>query len=180
MVRAKTLRGVLVGLVATSAIWIPTSAGASAATAPAPCGAAGRNARQDSAFEIVKLHTLHVEMKARKPVYKRGQVALIDMKVSRPAKQDPAGLGQDIDPPRSEPASDVDVGIGAFPGDVYLYGTGVTDDKGQTTIKIEIPSYTPKGPVPARALAQKEIVNIPCLVIYEYGYTETKKLFTVK
>ena len=126
------------------------------------------------------MHTFHVEMKAKTPVVKRKGVALINLTVTRPAKQDPLGAEQEIDSPHTEPAAGVNVGIGAFAGDVYLYGTSITNDKGKATIKIQVPSYTPKGKVAARALAQKEIVNTPCLVINEFGYTETPKLFTVK
>ena len=169
----KALRSSLVALFALSALWAPSAAGASSAAASVPCGA------QD-AFEVVQLHTFHVEMKAKKAIVKRNGVAVVNMTVIRPAKQDPVGAEQEIDPPHTEPAADVDIGIGAFAGDVYLYGTSVTDDKGKATIKIKVPSYTPKGKVAARALAQKEVVSSPCASVYEFGYTETSKLFTVK
>ncbi|MFN2525912.1 MAG: hypothetical protein ABR505_06570, partial [Actinomycetota bacterium] len=97
-----------------------------------------------------------------------------------PAHEDPLGQDQPMDPPASEPASDVTVGLGLQVGRTYLFGIGRTDDAGKATIRVPLPTYVPPGSVFARSLAWNELVNTTCLIVEEQGYTEQKNFFSVR
>ncbi len=138
-----------------------------AAPAPAPCGS----------FEIVQLRTIHIDAKISKPVYKVGETAIFKLTLTRPAKEDPAGQGIPMDPPTTQPADGVSIGIGLIVGDVYLWGLGMTDQGGKATIRIKLKSYTPAGIAQARAFGKKNIADSPCLVIDEIGFLPMPNAF---
>lgn len=142
----------------------------------------GRNVRsmlRAGASEVVALRTYHLEVEADKKAYKVGDTAKINVKVTRPAHEDPAGLGIPIDPPESFPAEDVNVGMGLRIGNVYLFGYSRTNADGLAVVKIQIKSYTPAGKASADAFAWRTAVDTTCAKVEENGYREMPNLFTV-
>lgn len=156
------------GLLSSSVVAAPSVA----APSPAPCGASGAN-------EIVQLRTLHVETKISKKVYRVGETAIFKMTVTRPAHEDPLGQGVPVDPPTTQPAEGISIGVGLVVDDVYLWGLGTTDQGGKATIRIKLKSYTPAGMAQARAFGKKNLVDSPCLVIDEIGFLPLPNAFEV-
>ena len=132
------------------------------------------------ANETVSLHSYKVTMKPRAKAYKVGQTAEIDMKVVTPNDTDPADAGVPMPPETQEPAPDVRVGVGLRVGDVFLFGLGMTDENGESLIKIKLANYTPAGRAMADAFAYKNTIETACLVVQEYGYTSMPDIFKVK
>lgn len=144
------------------------------------CGA--RDARQglkSGAFEVVGLRTYHLVVEAGDKAYRVGDTAKINVTVTRPAHEDPLGLGVEQEPPESFPAEEVNVGIGLRVGDVFLFGHAITDANGKATVKIKIKSYTPAGRASADAYAWKTTFETTCAKVEENGYTQKPDLFQV-
>src|SRR5688572_5941715 len=127
--RAKTAAAIALGLIATL---VPvSSAGA------APNGCAGAN-------EMITPVTLHVEIKKfPTKTYKVGGIVKVKVEVSRPAEEDPVGLGVAFERPFSQPAEEVSVGVGISVGRVFLPGYGLTKADGTATVMIKLENYTP-------------------------------------
>lgn len=130
-------------------------------------------------YETVQMKTFHVVIQTPRKVYKIDNVVPINVEVTRPAHEDPLGQDQPIDPPVSEPAEGVNVGVGLQVGRSYLFGIGMTDADGKTSIRVPLPSYLPEGNVFARSLAWNILVNTTCLIVEEQGYTEERNFFRV-
>ena len=130
--------------------------------------------------EIVNVLSFHVEAKTERPVYVVGQTAVIDVTVVRPAREDPGGLGIETDPPESEPASDVNVGIALMSKNTYyVFGLDVTNPEGKARVEIPIEDYFKGGDVTAYVYAWKDTVKSACLTIREYGSRRYEKFFRV-
>ena len=114
-------------------------------------------------------------------MYLVGETALIHVKVTRPAHEDPAGEGIELDPPKSEPARDIYVGAGIHDdvGNTFLFGFAVTNEKGKATLEIELEEGTDPGEVTADFYAWKDVVRAPCLTIREFGFRTYEKFFRV-
>ena len=138
-----------------------------------------RSMLRAGATEVVALRTYHLEVEADKKAYKVGDTAKINVTVTRPAHEDPVGLGVPIDPPQSFPAEDVNVGLGLRVGNVYLFGYSRTNADGLAVVKVPIKSYTPAGKAMADAFAWRAAVEAPCFKVEENGYREMPNLFTV-
>ncbi len=171
--RKRTALLAVTGILAALLVVAPVS-GAAACSGPNV-----RSLMRSGAIEVVALRTYHLEVKPGKKVYKVGDTAKIKVLVTRPAHEDPAGLGIPIDPPASFPAEDVNVGIGLRVGDVFLFGHSVTNADGLAVVKIKIKPYTPAGKATADAYAWKTAADTPCLRIEETGYRQMPNLFTV-
>ena len=118
------------------------------------------------------LHTFTVETKWSKKVYGPGDVAKVVVTVSRPAPEDPAGLGLPLDPPVRQPAEGVNVSTsfqGFFP---YVYDVGVTDADGKVAMKLKLPRNANRGPVDSYTYGSiVQNANGPaCSDFEEYGY----------
>ncbi|HEX2240925.1 MAG TPA: hypothetical protein VHJ82_07290 [Actinomycetota bacterium] len=131
-------------------------------------------------YETLSLKTFHVVLTTPKKVYDVDDLVPVQVEVSRPAHEDPLGQNQPIDPPTSQPAEGVLVGIGLQVGRTYLFGIGTTDDVGKTTINVPLPEYVPAGKVFARSLAWNIVLDTTCLRVEEQGYAERKNFFTVR
>ena len=133
-------------------------------------------------METVELVTFGFkEIKAEKKTYSRGQVALINVTVVRPANEDPLRLGLTFDPPATVPAADVNVGVGLSIGRTYHPGYSVTKDNGKATIRIRIPKWAPAPAVAhADASAWLTHADVPCARVEEVGYGSQSRLFKVK
>ncbi len=129
-----------------------------------------------------RVHSFHVEVEWDKDVYRRGEKAVATVTVTRPAHEDPAGLGITYEPPLSVPEEGVTVATslstGRYP---YPYGAGVTDANGQVTLKISLKDVPKKGPLDSQTLVWK-ITNqggTACTEIEEWGYTYQPAAITV-
>lgn len=129
--------------------------------------------------ERVVLYTFHVVAESEKPVYAIGENAVLHVKVTRPAHKDPADLGIEIEPPHSEPVADVSVGVGAYVGDTFLIGYGITDDKGKADIKIKLKNYVETGSADVDFYAWKRAFTSTCVIVDEIGYRSYEDMFTV-
>lgn len=166
------------GLLAASALL----AGAFVVTSAGPASACGRQWVFDGLragnMETIALRTFHVEIHPKSKKYNLGEVAKIAVKVTRPAKEDPGGNGIEFEPPFSEPAEDVVVGVGLSIGRVYLPGAAITDANGEATVRIKIESWAPAGKwAAASAYAWKIAHQNQCLTVQEDGYTADPRFF---
>ena len=153
---------------------------AQAAPADNGCSPAGvRQMLRQGDMETVVLRTFTVQLKAAKKTYRIGETAIVHATVTRPANEDPLGLGQQFEPPMSFPAEEVNVGIGLRVGDVFLFGFGVTDADGKADLKIDIKSYAPTGKAIADGFAWKRQFEAPCANVEENGYTFAPGIFKV-
>jgi hypothetical protein len=162
--------------------------GASIALAPSAsaCGAqmtrrevframrSGDLARSGGAMETATLRTFHLEVKQDKKVYKIGDIAKIDVNVTRPANEDPLGEGTPMpwtDRPYVQAAEGAIVGVGLHIGRVFLPGAALTDANGDAKIRIKIENYAPANTViDASVYAWRIVQETQCLTIQEDGY----------
>ncbi len=174
-----SMRKKIAAALATGLLASVLSVGVGASPAQACSGRNVGAQMRNGSLEVVGLRTFHLEVKPLKKRYKVGETAKIEVTVTRPAHEDPAGLGVPIDPPQSFPAEDVNVGMGLRIGDVFLFGHAVTDADGKAVIKIKIKSYTPAGKATADAYAWKTAADTTCAKVEENGYRQMPNLFTV-
>jgi hypothetical protein len=160
--------GRLAGLFAAVAM-VAGALVAGAAPASAHCGT----------NETVYLYTFDVRMKPEKKVYAVGDVAKFHIKVSRPGRQDPVGLGVTFDPPHQEPAPDVGVGIGMSVGDVFLFGISRTDEKGEAVVPVRIAEYAHPGWAAVDAIAWKTAAETVCATVQETGYVSKRRAIKI-
>jgi hypothetical protein len=130
-------------------------------------------------LETVNLYTFTVAIHPMRKVYEVGDTAKFHMKVTRPGPQDPLGLGQSWNPPMHEPAEDVNVGIGLRVGQVFLFGIGTTNQKGEATVGIKLLPYTPSGTASADGVAWKVQHQNTCATVQEIGYASAPRAFRV-
>ena len=129
-------------------------------------------------MEYVSLKTLHLEIEFPKKAYAIGETVSVKVNVTRPAKEDPLGNGIPMDRPYVEPASGVIVGVGLMIGRVFLPGAGITDDNGDTVVKIKLEDWAPAGKwVDASIYAWKIVQQTPCLTVQEFGYATMPRAF---
>ncbi len=152
----------------------------------APASSAGacssgdvRSKMRTGNLEVVGLRTYHLEVKADRSSYKVGDMAKVNVLVTRPAHEDPVGAGVQQEPPQSFPAEGANVGIGIRVGEVFLFGHGTTNAEGKAQVKIKIQSYTPAGKATADAYAWRVAADTTCLRVEENGYTQKTNLFNV-
>ena len=131
-------------------------------------------------MEYITPRTFHVAIKPLKKTYRRGDVVKVQVAVTRPAEEDPAGLGLTVDRPAEAPAQDVNVGIGVSVGRVFLPGYGRTAANGRVTVGIKLEHYVPSTVAHVRAFAYKEVVATTCLTVEEQGYRAVDRAFRVK
>ncbi len=129
-----------------------------------------------------RVHAYHVETQWPKKVYRQSEKAVVKVTVTRPAHEDPAGLGVEFEPPTSVPEAGVNVATslqtGIYP---YPYAHAVTDANGQATLKLPLTDVPKKGTFDAQTLVWK-IQNqggAACSEIEEYGYKYDPRAVTV-
>ncbi len=145
-----------------------------AALAPATAGAAAAASCGGSAATVFR--TFYVTAKPHKKNYRLGDVAKVDVTVTRPAHEDPLGAGVTFEPPASVPAADADVSVGLYVGNNYLYGLGVTDSDGKATISIKL-NASQTGWVLGEVAAREFYNRGGCPDIEEEGYASYPRFF---
>lgn len=139
------------------------------ATGAAPC-----------ADVIVSMRTFAVSMRSASPAYRAGETASIEVTVTVPAREDPAGLGVQIDHPIAVPAAGVNVGVGMRLGSRYLSWGFRTADDGTGTVRAEIPRVGRPGPVAAYGFAWRTTMDGGCVIIEQIGYRVERSLFKIR
>ncbi len=129
--------------------------------------------------ETIALKTFHLVLEADKKVYEVGDVATVNVTVTRPAHEDPVGAGVYYEPPQSFPAEDVNVGMGLRIRDVFLFGYALSDQDGNAAVKIKIEPWTPAGTALADGFAWLVALETPCLRVEENGYRQEPRIFKV-
>ena len=126
------------------------------------------------------IHAFTVKAEWNKKVYSTSEKARVTVTVTRPAPEDPLGLGQPIDPPLSVPVegaevwSTVDTGVYPYPADY-----GETDANGEVDLKIPLHLIDEPGPYDVGHLAEVWTNEGGCPDIQEYGYLKEEPGFTV-
>lgn len=134
--------------------------------------------RTSRGMETVALLTFDLEIGKLKPVYRIGDVVAVDVKVTRPAEEDPLGNGIPMERLYFEPVEGVFVGVGLMMGRVFLPGAAITGADGVAHVKIKIQDYAPAGvKVDASVYAWKVVYEMPCASIQEYGYAAMPGVF---
>ena len=151
-----------------------------AALISGPAGA--RDVSGDRCADVrVPLRMFKVEAKWQDPSVKVGDVAELDITVTRTAEEDPVtddGTPYPTGRPMNEPAEDVELGIRLLLGDYFLSTGAVTDARGKATAKIKILSYVEPGSGRPGVYAEKLITppDFPSpscrVIVYEWGYLE--------
>ncbi len=70
--------------------------------------------------------------------------------------------------------------IVAFGDDVLLLDYKITNAEGKVGLALKLPSYMPEGPVAARLYAQKLLLDLNCIIVYEVGELTLNPAFEVK
>ncbi|MDQ3987506.1 MAG: hypothetical protein M3280_13540 [Actinomycetota bacterium] len=156
--------GAIAAVIATAGVATPARAGACA---------------PGTMMETVNPRTFHVDIKPFKKSYSIGEVVPVQVTVSRPAEEDPLGLGVSYERPVSFPAEEVNVGVGISVGRAFLPGYGFTNGKGKATVKLLLARYVPKKTAHVRAFAYKEAFRSPCLTVEEQGYANQPNAFKI-
>lgn len=134
----------------------------------------GDLARSSGGMETATFRTFHLEVKTDQKVYKIGDIAKIDVNVTRPANEDPLGEGNPMpwtDRPYVEAAEGAIVGVGLHIGRVFLPGAALTDANGDAKIRIKIEKYAPANTIiDASVYAWRVLQETQCLTIQEDGY----------
>lgn len=146
---------------------------------PASSASAANSKGCAGAMEYITPVTLHVEIGKFPKQYKVGDVVKVPVEVTRPAEEDPVGLGVTFERPVTEPAEGVNVGVGISVGRTFLPGYGLTKADGTTTVSIKLERYVPAAMAHVRAFAYKEIVYTTCLIVEEQGYADRPNAFKV-
>lgn len=129
--------------------------------------------------ETVRLRTFHILAEPQAESYKIGSTAKIDITVTRPAHEDPADLGVELEPPTSVPAENVIVGIGIHVGQVFVPGFSRTDADGKATVAMKLPRYMMAGKASMTVYAWNVVHESPCLRVEEDGYAAYPESFEV-
>ena len=146
----------------------------------APAGAGVVPAERCSDVRV-PLRMFKVEAKWQDPSVSVGDVAELDIVVTRTAEEDPVteeGTPYPTGRPMDEPAEDVELGIRLLVGDYFLSTGAMTDAEGKATAKVKIPSYVEPGSGKPGVYAEKlltppDFPTSACRVlVYEWGYLE--------
>ena len=129
--------------------------------------------------EQVNVLAFHIDAKPGRPAYRVGDKAVIHIKVTRPAHEDPGNNGIEFDPPSSEPVDDIYVGAALTAGkNTFLFGFAVTNEKGKADIRINL-DKAEAGIADVNIYAWRDVVRTPCLTVREYGYRYYEDMFRI-
>ena len=176
MAAARKRIGVVTAATLVAAVLVAATPNLAHACMPFTRQTAFENMRNGNT-ETVTLHTFHLDVTYPK-VAEIGSTITIKVKVTRPAKEDPAGLGIPMERPIVEPAEDVIVGVGLSIGYVFLPGAALTNEKGIAKVKIIMQDYAPADKaVHMQVYAWKVMQQTPCATVQEDGYKAVPKAF---
>lgn len=126
--RGMRIKAKLAATIMAASVAVPV---ASQPASSAPC--AGRHVN-------TRVATFTVETTWDKKIYKRGDTVKVDVLVTRPGREDPAGLGIPLDIPERLPAEGVTVTtVLLVDPPQYPYAQDVTGSDGTVSFKIKLP-----------------------------------------
>jgi hypothetical protein len=159
---------------------VPASAAPQNAGAPIPCKRQALKVLSGQrSMETVSLRDFWIEPKVKKKTYKIGETVTFPVNVSRPAEQDPFGLGVPTDPGSLGAVEEANIGVGLLVGDVFLPGFAITDAGGDAVIKVKIENYVKPAVVDAAFYSWKIVQDTPCLRIEENGFRAVPSMFKI-
>lgn len=159
------LAPLVAALVASAPLAIPAQAG--------PVACSGR----EGGGMVTRFRTFRVEARPLKKSYPLNGTAAIEVTVTRPGEEDPLGNGVPLNSPVSLPAEGVDVSVGLYRGNFYMYGIGVTDADGKALIKVKLNPNAPAGVVTGEAGARRFYNRGGCPDIEEEGFAYYPRFF---
>lgn len=115
--------------------------------------------------------TFAVKLRVLDDEYRIGEKARFRVRVHRIVG------GQDVGP-----VEGAEVAVGVSLGDVYLWGDGMTDSYGRTSVEVALKRYAPAGPADVWASASRLVaIDLPCnsQLENEYGSVTKRGLFRV-
>lgn len=126
---------------------------------------------------VTRLRTFTVTAQPLKPKYRLGTTAKIEVTVTRPGEEDPFGNGVPLNSPTALPAEGVDVAVGLYRGNFYMYGVGVTDENGKATVSVKLNPVAPPGNVIGEIGARAYYNRGGCPDIEEEGFAYYPQFF---
>ena len=118
-----------------------------------------------------QVHAFTVRAEWNKRVFKNTVKALVTVTVTRPAPEDPLGLGIPLDPPVTIPVEGANVWTSVLTGRYpFPYGYGPTDANGQVQFKIPLNLLKKSGPYDVSHYASVYRNQGGCPDIEEWGY----------
>lgn len=145
--------------------------------APAQAAAGACRARSSGSSMVTRFRTFTVKARPLKTTYPADGTAVVEVTVTRPGEEDPLNNGVPLNSPVSLPAEDVDVSVGLYRGNFYMYGVGITDAEGKALIKIKLNPYAPAGSAIGEAGARKYYNRGGCPDIEEEGFAYYPRFF---
>jgi hypothetical protein len=130
---------------------------------------------------VTRIHAFTVSAEWNKRVYSNTEKALVIVTVTRPAPEDPLGLGIPTDSPITYPVegatvtTSVDTDRYPFP-----YGYGHTNADGQVGLKVPLQLLEKPGPYDVDHLAELWTNQGGCPDIQEWGYLRESPGFTIR
>ncbi|MFP5352438.1 MAG: hypothetical protein ACLGIB_07745 [Actinomycetota bacterium] len=167
---ARTPRPALAALAAVLIAMLLPGPSANAATA----ACAGRSA---SGNIVTRFRTFTVTAKPLKPSSRLGTTAKIEVTVTRPGEEDPLNNGIPLNSPVALPAEGVNVSVGLYAGNFYMYGVGITDSDGKAIVPVKLDPRAPAGTVIGEVGARKFYNQGGCPDIEEEGFAYYPKFF---
>ena len=128
-----------------------------------------------------QVHAFSVQVEWNKRVFKNTEKALVTVTVTRPAPEDPLGLGVPLDSPVTLPVEGANVWTSVLTGRYpFPYGYGQTDAKGQVHFKIALNLLKNSGSYDVSHYANTYTNQGGCPDIEEWGYTYEARGLTVR
>ena len=127
------------------------------------------------------IHAFSVATEWNKRVFKNTEKALVTVTVTRPAGEDPLGLGVPMESPVSIPVEGANVwtsvNTGKYP---FPYGYGQTDANGQVSFEISLKLLKKPGPYDVSNYADQWTNQQGCPDIEEWGYLPESPGLTIR
>lgn len=131
-------------------------------------------------LDVIAVESISVDVASAKKAYRVGEVAEIQFSVSRPGREDAAGVGVAIASPVSRPASGMEIGVFITVGDEFVYAFGdPTDEQGRSSATVEVPPVGAGAAAEVLAVAWKTQLQGPCFIVVEQGTIELERAFVV-
>ncbi len=165
-------------LVLLSAFLVTALLPSTGMAAPAPVrrlqaegvGPAGASLRCRGAA-ATQIHAFSIQAEWNKRTFDNSEKAVVTITVTRPAPEDPLGLGIPLAPPMTYPVEGANVWTSVITGRYpFPYGYGQTDADGKIKFKIDLKLLNKVGPYDVSHYASVYTNQGGCPDIEEYGY----------
>jgi hypothetical protein len=162
----KVRRSIALAAALTSGLLSLTAASSAEAR---PCGAA------------TELRTYTVTAELPKKTYKMGETVPVSITVMMPGPKDPV-TEQPFTSPTYVPAEGVETGATFYTSDndLPVFGRGITDQNGESLVKVKLTRGQPVRKIYASISAQKWTNRGGCPDIVQTGYQDYPEFFTLK